>query len=176
MDTKLYRKGKPPVAADQTVYTARGGLRMPLDLSKWVAPEKILEWIQEQLRQLNPAKAEAAEFARLESETRPEVIITLLLYSYATNLFGSEEIVHACRGESMQQRICSGQAPFPHELQHFRRKHRTLLEEFLAEVFHRAVREKYVNLERLPPGVEYSIFTRAQDRLDTARHMDNQEE
>lgn len=174
MDTERFRHERPPTAEDQTVYTARGSLRVPLDLSKWVAPDKILFWVRELLQKLDYSKPEVLEYGRLQREFRPEVLLTLLLYSYATEVFASDDIVQACRSETMQQQICGGQAPFGHELEQFRRKHRGLIENLLAEILLRAVREKYTNVP-LPPGVEYSILTRALDRLDTARRLDDLE-
>ena len=109
-------------------------------------------------------------------ETRPKVMLSLLLYAYATQVFSSEDIVEACHNHPIFRELCNGEPAFPEELEHFRRKHRILLENMLAEIFSRAVREKYVDLGKLPPGMEYSIFSRAVDRLDTARHMDAAEE
>ncbi len=176
MDTDRFRKHSPPVASDQTVYTKRGALRLPLDLSQWIAPEKLSSWAREETEKLNPERPEAQEFLRMLPETRPKVMLSLLLYAYATQVFGSEDIVQACQESPIFRDLCNGKPAFPEELEHFRRKHRILLENILAAIFVRAVREKYVDIGKLPPGLEYSIFARAVDRLDTARHMDRAEE
>jgi hypothetical protein len=166
----------PPVASDQTVYTRRGPLRLPMDLSQWIAPEKLSAWVQEETEKLNPESPDAHEFLRMLPETRPKVLLSLLLYAYATQVFSSADIVEACRNHPIFRGLCHDTPAFPEELEHFRRKHRILLENILAEIFVRAVREKYVDIGKLPPGLEYSIFARAVDRLDTARHMDAAEE
>ena len=176
MDTERYRKHMPPVASDETVYTRRSPLRLPLDLSKWIAPEKLVSWISEEIDRLDPEKNEVHEYLRMLPEKRPKVMLSLLLYGYATQVFGSEEIVQACREHPTFIQLCEGKPVFPEELEQFRRKHRILLENLLAEILVRTVREKYLQLGTLPPGLEYSLFTRAVDRLDTARHMDTPEE
>ena len=176
MDTERFRKTSPPVASDMTVYTKRGPLRLPLDLSQWIAPEKLASWAKEETEKVDPQRPEAHEFLRMLPETRPKVMLSLLLYAYATQVFSSEDIVEACHKHPIFRDLCSEKPAFPEELEHFRRKHRILLENLLAEIFVRAVREKYVNIGKLPPGLEYSIFARAVDRLDTARHMDRAEE
>jgi hypothetical protein len=176
MDTERFRNTAPPVAADNTVYTKRGPLRLPLDLSQWISPEKLAAWVKEESEKVNPAHPEAHEFLRMLPESRPKVILALLLYAYATQVFSSADIAAACHDSPIFRELCTGNPVFPEELEHFRRKHRILLEDTLAEIFVRAVREKYVDIGKLPPGLEYSIFARAVDRLDTARHMDAAEE
>lgn len=176
MDTERFRKTLPPVASDQTVYTKRGPLRLPLDLSQWIAPEKLSAWAREETEKLDPERPEAHEFFRMLPETRPKVMLSLLLYAFATQIFSSADILEACQKHPIFRELCNGVPAFPEELEHFRRKHRILLENMLAEIFSRAVREKYVDIGKLPPGLEYSIFSRAVDRLDTARHMDAAEE
>ena len=176
MDTDRFRKASPPVASDKTVYTKLGPLRLPLDLSQWLAPEKLAAWAREETERLDPQRPEVQEFLRMLPETRPKVMLSLLLYAYATQVFSSEDIVEACHEQPIFRDLCNGKPAFPEELEHFRRKHRILLENLLAEIFSRAVREKYVDIGKLPPGLEYSIFARAVDRLDTARHMDSAEE
>jgi hypothetical protein len=176
MDTERFRKALPPVASDQTVYTKRGPLRLPMDLSQWIAPEKLAAWVKEEAEKLGPERPEAHEFLRMLPETRPKVVLSLLVYAYATQVFSSEDIVQACHNNSVFRDLCNGEPAFPEELERFRRKHRILLENILAEILVRAVQEKYVDIGKLPPGLEYSIFARAVDRLDTARHMDRAEE
>src|SRR4030095_2923055 len=128
MDTERFRKRKPPVAEDQTVYSARAPIQLPLDLSQWVAPEKLLACIKEDMSKLDRAEPENAEFFRMLPEKRPQVLLSLLLYAYATQVFGSEEIVEACHQKPVFKEICEGVPPFMHELEQFRRKHRPLLE------------------------------------------------
>jgi hypothetical protein len=176
MDTERFRRISPPVAGDDTVYSKRGPLRLPPDLSQWVAPERLAAWIQEEIEKLDAARPEVQEFLRMLPECRPKVILSLMLYAYATQVFSSEDLVEACHKQPIFTALCAGKPPFPEELEHFRRKHRVLLENILAEIFARAVREKYVDVGKLPPGLEYSIFAQAVDRLDTARHMDTAEE
>ena len=176
MDTERFRKDSPPVASDETVFTQRGPLRLPLDLSQWIAPEKLSAWVKEEIDKLDPERLEVQDYLRMLPERRPKVVLSLLLYAYATQVFSSTDIVEACRNNPIFSDLCHGEPAFPDELEHFRRKHRILLENILAEIFVRAVREKYVDIGALPPGLEYSIFSRAVARLDTARHMDRAEE
>jgi hypothetical protein len=106
-------------------------------------------------------------------EARPKVLLSVLLYAYAGQIFASTEIVQACGSNSALQKLCGANPPDSTHLESFRRKHRVLLEGALAEILLRVVRHKYAHLEKLPPGLEFSLLATAVDRLDTARHMDN---
>jgi len=156
---------------DPTIFMERPPLDMPLDLAAWVAPQKIGQWIQEVIEKLDISMPGVQEFSSLRPEDRPGVLLAVLLFAYATERFMSSEIFGACHSDPVLQSMCEGKAPFPDEIEHFRRKNRLLLEGLLGNLLERAVREKFLPASRLPPGLQDSLRKRAVDQIDTARHM-----
>ncbi len=66
---------------------------------------------------------------------RPEMLTTLLTYSYAIGLYASEDIETAVGTDATLRYICSGYRPDALNLRRFRRHHRTLLRTALVHVF-----------------------------------------
>ena len=163
------------VAKGDTTFMRRPFQKLPLNLSEWVAPEKLAGWVREEVEKLDHTKPEVQEFLLHPPEARPRELLAVVLYAYATQLYRSEEISHACRTDSILQMLCEGKVPFAEELEQFRRKHRALLESLLGHILVRAVSEKFVQVGQLPPGFQNSLLRRAIDSLDTARHMDREE-
>lgn len=157
--------------SDRTIFLERPPLEVPLNLTTWVAPEKIVDWIGEAVSKLDPTRAEVQAFSQLGPEQRPRVLLTVLLFAYATEKFGSSEIFGACHSDPVLRQICEAKPPFPNELEHFRRKNRLLLESLLGDIIKRAVREKYLPASQLPPGLQDSLQKRAVDQINTARHL-----
>jgi len=156
---------------EATIFLERPPLDMPLNLAAWVAPVKIGEWIREAVDGLDISTPGVQEFSLLRPEDRPRVALSVLLFGYVTERFMSSEIFGACHTDPVLQRMCEGKPPFPDELEHFRRKHRGLLEHLLGELLDRAVRERFLPASQLPPGLRASLHRRAIDQVDTARHM-----
>lgn len=66
---------------------------------------------------------------------RPEMLTTLLTYSYAIGLYASEDIETAAGTDATLRYICSGYRPDAPTLRRFRRHHRALLRTALVHVF-----------------------------------------
>jgi hypothetical protein len=167
----VMNRQKPPIAADQTVFTERGPLCLPMDLRQWANEETLVQWITEEIEAMakNPRLA-------LEAGSRARAMLGVLVFAYATQTFLSEDICRACRADKTYMKLCNDQGLFKQELEQFRRKNRETLEVTLTGVLTRAVKERYSKLGKLPPGMEYGLRCRAVDRLDTARHMDTWDE
>jgi hypothetical protein len=172
METPPENRQRPDESdTDPTIFMERPPLDLPLDLAAWVAPEKIDQWIQEAIQKLDISMPGAQEFSLLRPEDRPLVLLAVLLFAYATERFISSEIFGACHSDPLLQSRCAGKAPFPDEIEHFRRKNRLLLERLLGNLLERAVREKFLPASQLAPGLLDSLRRRAVDQIDTARHM-----
>ncbi len=156
---------------DPTIFIERPPLDIPLDLSAWVAPETIAHWIGEGLLTLDPGRPGVPEFSAIASEERPQVLLSVMLFAYATERFISSEISAACHSDRVLKKLCDGNPPFPDEIEHFRRKNRLLVEGLLGDILKRAVREKFLPATQLPPGLQDSLQKRAVDQINTARHL-----
>ncbi len=166
-----YSQGLHGTDTDPTIFLQRPPLDIPLDLSSWVAPETIAEWVREAVEKLDPTQPGVHEFSLLSAEQRPQVLLSVLLFAYATEQFISNEIFGACHTHPVLKALCDGKAPFPDELEHFRRKNRPLLDHMLGNILKRAVHEKFLPADQLPRGLQDSLQQRAVDQIDTARHL-----
>lgn len=168
-----------PHAADQTVFSRRSALRMPLDLSEWVARETLAQWVRAQVECLDRTQPEVKAFFEQPpdaSETRAKAVLSVLVLAYATQTFTTGEILDACRTDPVYRGLCDGFTLSTDAFSRCRRQHRRLVEQVLAKVLVRAVGEHYVQLAKLPPGLTWSLTGRASDRLDTAHLLDSCEE
>jgi len=169
------RKQSNPVSAagspDRTVLLERAPLDLPLNLAGWVAPEKIAHWILEEVAQVDFGKSEGQGGPGHLPESRSRVVLGVLLLAYSTHRFSSSEIVSACHSDKVLNGICEGKMPFIDELEHFRRRHRVLLENLLGQLLVRAVKEQFLPVGHLPAGLQHSLMKRAVEQIDTARHM-----
>jgi hypothetical protein len=104
-------------------------------------------------------------------------MVNLLLFSYATGMFSSEEIVRNCRTDAFLSRLSNDKIPFPQELEGLRRAHRGLLAGSLLEVFFRAVSARFdVDESELSMKWRHRLFESAMERLDTARHVNRDDD
>jgi hypothetical protein len=150
---------------------------LPADLGEWAAPCTLMEWIDEEVERLDWKNPEVVEYLRLHPDYRPKAMLCLLAYAYASQVFGSEEIVRRCYSDTVYRLLCEGKAPQAQELIRFRRENRGLLKGILTYVFIRAVREQFqLGTVLLPPGLKRYLLDNAVERLNTARHMDSPEE
>ena len=168
---------KPPVAADQTVFTERGPLDLPRDLREWIPEDKLSAWITEEIETLEKTSPSGVpEFATLAAAPRARSMLCVLVLAYATSTLQSDDIRQACHTKPAFRKLCGDQAPFREEVDRFRREHRAMLEEALFLVVIRTVKERFPKLGKLAPGIQYSIRQRVVDRLDSARHLDTWDE
>ncbi len=174
-DTNSLRQ-KPPIAADRTVFTECGPLRLPADLRQWFPEDRLLGWIDQALPTLHKEHPELAEALQHVTTGRANALLSVIVLGCVTGTFTSEDIARACQSQKPFIHYCGGEAPFRQDLEQFRRKNRVVLEHTLAAVLLSAVKERYSKLDKLPPGLEFSVLHRAVDRLDTARHMDTWDE
>jgi hypothetical protein len=70
-------------------------------------------------------------------------MLTLLTYSYASGIYGSEDIVRAIASDRIIRYICAHNYPTWEDLRLFRRHHRAQLETCLAQVYQRAWTAKF---------------------------------
>ncbi len=102
------------------------------------------------------------------------MMLSLLAFAFASQVFASEDIARACRREPVFYRLCHGCPPFAHELLRFRRHNRPALERALTRLFTRALLCKFgLDSERLPAELQEDLRAHAAQRLTLARHMDS---
>lgn len=107
------------VLADVSQWTGKGPLvSLVLDVTSAV------EWLERAVTFQRPTPA----------APRPQILLTVLTYCYATGLLSSEEVEQASRRDLMVQYLCAGARPTAEQLRLFRRRHRPLIARCLGRV------------------------------------------
>ena len=146
-------------------------LGLPWDFRAWTTPGQLIQWIAEDVDKLDWTSPALAEVTRSRPDFRPQVMLRLLIYSYATGLYESDEIVNACYGDPTLRALCEHRAPTAKEMVAFRRENRELLAAFLVQLFKRALRLKCGEFP-VSAGLKKVLGELAAARIDIARHMD----
>jgi hypothetical protein len=74
---------------------------------------------------------------------RPEMLLSLLTYCYATGVFSSQDIEAACRQDPVARYLCANNFPDAKTLRRFRRLHREQIRQSLANLFQRAAQIRF---------------------------------
>lgn len=161
------------------------GARGRLDAEKrarGMAESVWLEAARQAVGSMGSANSRNFSEAREEWACPPEVLLTLMVYSYATGTYSSEEIAWKVSHENVSRSICGARSPRAGELRRFRRTCRGQLEFCLALALGRVDREAGCLASASPLGVEpqstgssereLSAEWAARRRVDLAMLMD----
>jgi hypothetical protein len=120
-----------------TCDTLDTGAELPGDLRSWLDEQEVLGLALESVQSL---AANDAAFRQLRFETfRPQMMLTLLAYCYATDTYGSDDVEWAADHETSVRYICGGQRPDRQTVRRFRRVHRSRIEGCLTSMFKEAL-------------------------------------
>ena len=145
----------------------------PLDIRDWIDPWVVAAWTEEEVERLCKSEPAMAGFLSPRPEYRPQMLLRLLAFAYASRVFDSEEIVQKCYSDPVFRVLCDGGPPMARDLWRFRRNTRALLERILSRVLFRSVQERFGLDATVPqPDLEEDLLHRATERLNIARHMD----
>ncbi len=148
----------------------------PADLGGWGCGSTVLAWVMGEADKTGLDRCESAVSFQESTARGSRLMLCLLAYAYARQIYDPEEIVRACRTDAVLQRFCRGVVPFAAEVAWFRRRNRAVLERVLAGVLLRAVRHRFdLNGVVLPTELTDDLRKMAIDRLNIARHMDKLE-
>ena len=110
---------------------------------------------------------------------RPQMLLTLLTWCYASGTYSSRDIVWAMRRDPTVRYLCAGTRPDWPTLRRFRRAHRLWLEQCLAWVLKQAWALKLEDGEATFHGLDWfenrlavDAAAEARTRLDLAALMD----
>ena len=155
--------------------TEKEELSIPLDLSKWVAPSQVRDWIMTDVATLNWTDADLLELLRKHPDFEPKALLNTMTFAYATGIFGAEEIARRCSEEPEFRGVRPKLPPLPEELRRFRKENPAILKWTLAKVITRALISQFIErdtIEVLPPGLRRYVMENAIERIELARHMD----
>ncbi len=146
---------------------------LPLDLSEWVEPGVLADWVEELVDSLDWQNPELQAFLKTNPRFQPRPLLALLLHAYAMGRFESREVAEECYRDPKLRRWFADHAPVAKTLSLFRRENRGLLKWGLMELLKRSFRQKYgLGDGLLPAGLRRHLEDMAVSRVDIARHMD----
>jgi len=147
-------------------------LATPWDLTEWVDPTLLRQWITEEVESLDWNDPAVVAILSTYRSYQPKTMLRLLAYAYATAVFESDEIVRRCYSDESFRLITEGHAPeTANVVSRFRRENRGLLKWCLTQVLKRAIRAKAGDVF-LPAGLKRRLVDSAVMRLNVARHLD----
>ncbi len=149
-------------------------LAIPLDLSAWVSPALLRDWIMSDVATLNWTNPDLLELLRKHPGFEPKALLNTLTFGYAMGIFGAEEIARHCSEDPEFRGVRPKLPPIAAELKQFRKENRAMFKWCLANIITRALKSQFIEGPDviLPPGLRRYIVENAIERLDIARHMD----
>src|SRR5688500_11192746 len=110
-----------------------------IDLRQRLGTNKLLRWALEAPQAVAGAAAETLH-ARF-GDFRPQMMLTLLSFAYASSCYGSEDIERAIESDRTFRYICARVYPDSKAIRRFRRLFRAALDQSLAYVLRQAAVE-----------------------------------
>src|SRR5437868_6495730 len=146
----------------------------PFSLSATLGDQGLLHVVLEAVQTVDWSLARPP--AEQDGRFRPQMMLTLLAFCYASGLYGSRDIEWATRIDRTIRYICAHQFPDWLAIRRFRRQNRHLLKQCLTLILERtsasASKLNQVQGDSFGhPGLE----TTAQDKIDLAIIMDRAE-
>ena len=97
---------------------------LPDDLSLYIGKKTLVKLILEAIEDSNAGTPEREDIGEVDLTFRPAMMLTLLVYCYATGLYGSIDIQVATQNDQMVRYLCARSYPDFGEVASFRRYHR----------------------------------------------------
>jgi hypothetical protein len=107
------------------------------DLSAWLDKTALIKLALEAIQGVAP-NFPGDNFQCEGRRYRPQMLMLLVIYCYATGLYGSGEIEASLEHDLNLRYICAGTRPDAYAVQRFRHAHRDLIVQILARVVERA--------------------------------------
>jgi hypothetical protein len=151
-------------------------LKIPLDLTEWVKPAQLREWIVSNVATLEWTNAELIELLKVHTEFEPRALLNTMTFAYAVGIFGAEEMARSCSTDPDFRNIRPELPPLVSDLKEFRKQNRGIVKWALANVITRALKSQFIEgpaIEVLPVGLRHHVVDNAIERLEHARRIDS---
>ena len=119
---------------------------LPCDLTEWVKDNDLVHFIIEVVETCDLSRAHINHSGRGSAQYPPGMMLTLLIYSYATGVFSSRKIERATYDSISVRYICANHHPDHDTIAVFRRRNLNLLEDVFLHVLNMASEMKLLNL------------------------------
>ena len=132
----------PPWRRGSLEHDRKTGLRptsgLPQDLSAWVEHEVLVRLVLEAVQSACDVAGDKGSLATPVPVGRPRILLTLLVYSYASGTYASEQIEDRVTSDPVLRYLSAGARPTWHDLRRFRRQQRPLIQAALGRAIQAA--------------------------------------
>ena len=111
---------------------------LPQDLSAWVGHEVLVHLVLKAVQSTCDLADQKGGLPTRLPIGRPRILLTLLVYSYASGLYASEQIEDRVTSNPVLRYLSAGARPTWHDLRRFRRQHRPLIQAALGRAIQAA--------------------------------------
>ena len=115
-------------------------LLLPPDLRDWVRKDHLVHFVMDAVEQIDVQAARVNEGGTGSAQYPPRMMLALLIYSYATGIFGSRQIERSTYESVATRLLCADTHPDHDTICAFRRENRALLGAAFAQVLEMAAR------------------------------------
>jgi hypothetical protein len=126
---------RPMMNTITTLLTDDAQEHFPYDLSAWMDRQQLMCLALQAAAEVGSAHFGAGDFIMEGERHRPQVLLALLSYSYATGRFASSLIEQGIREDEKMRYLGANSQPYSQLLRRFRRRHRPALKECLLDLF-----------------------------------------
>ena len=145
-------------------------VRLPADMRTGLGEQQLLMFALESVQEV---ALDSKPGLKGPPHYRPQMMLTLLGYCYATGLYGSRDIEEAIGSDPTLRYICAHTYPNWRAISQFRRQHRDWVEQHLAGVLQRAALPLFrQSPEEGSPADCQRFAAAARSRVETAIIMD----
>ena len=117
--------------------------RWPDDLRQWLGTTELIKLVLEAVQKVDWSFPPLRTLAEQSRDFRPQMLLTLLTYSYASGLYDSEEIEAAVYSDPTISYLAAKTFPDRRTLRRFRRRQRELVKQCLIHVLKEAWRRQF---------------------------------
>ena len=140
-----------------------------VDLRQRVGANNLLRWAIEAPQTLDASAGEMVK-ARF-GDFRPQMMLTLISFSYASSCYGSWDIERAIESDRTTRYICARIYPDAKAIRRFRRLFRSALDQCLAHVLRQAALEMSGSAP-LSNELEQQVLSATTEKIELAVIMD----
>jgi len=129
-------------------------LMLPPDLREWVPAGHLAHFILDAVEEMNLRQVRVNERGTGSEQYPPRMLLALLLYCYATGVFGSRRIEQATWDSVPVRMICGDTHPDHDTICTFRRENKALLAETFVRVLELAQALKFLQVGQITVAVD----------------------
>ena len=129
-------------------------LMLPPNLREWVPANHLAHFILDAVEEMNLSRVRVNERGTGSEQYPPRMLLALLLYCYATGVFGSRRIEQATYDSVPVRLICGDTHPDHDTICTFRRENKALVQETFVRVLELAQALKFLQVGQITVAVD----------------------